>query len=174
MAIKCRPMERSDVTVFHHLLASYNREFLHLDSSPSIETLSRDGLGARFRVVLAEAESPIGFAAWAYHYDLHHGLVGGDVLDMYVAPEVRGRGVAAQLIAETAAQIRGSGGAYIRGQVLTSEHQTARLYNRVSHQFSGADCYVSGRAFRSLADLAGESVRTLIRGMPPKTWNHEP
>lgn len=174
MAIRCRPMERSDVAIFRGLLTSYNREFLKLDASPSTGTLTRDGFGKRFNVVLAEDDQIVGFAAWATHYDLHHGLVGGDVLDLYVVPERRGRGVAAQLVAETAAKIKGGGGAYIRGQVLTGERQTERLYDRISHQFSGADCYVSGRAFRSLASLAGLSVRPLLKSLPPKSWNDEP
>ncbi len=174
MAVNYRPMERTDVSGFRTLQAAYHQELLNFDGGPAEEVIIRDGFGERFRVILAEMVDIIGFAAWAKHYDLHHGLVVGEVLDMYVAPGYRGCGIAAQLIAETAAAIKTCGGTFVKGQVLTGEDHTARFYDRISHQFPGADCYVSGRAFRSLADLAGVDVRTLLKSLLHKDWNKEP
>jgi hypothetical protein len=38
----------------------------------------------------------------------------------------------------------------------------------------GGESYVSGRAFRRLAELSGESLREIVKGLPDTAWNYEP
>jgi GNAT superfamily N-acetyltransferase len=111
--------------------------------------------------------------AWRKSYDLHHCLTGGEILDLYVLPEYRGRGVAPVLVCAVAAEMLRRGGAYVKGQAV--EHRVVqRLYARFAMCFPGADCIVGGRAFRRLAELAGRSARVVARSLPEKSWNYEP
>ena len=76
------------------------------------------------------------------------------------------------LIARIAKEIREHGGTYLRGQALDNP-VAQRLYQRCAKCFPGAECYVSGRAFRQLAELSGKSVREIVRHMPETAWNYE-
>jgi GNAT superfamily N-acetyltransferase len=115
----------------------------------------------------------VGFAAWEPSYDVHHCVWGGHVIDMYVRPPVRGRGVAVALLATVAAHVRERGGSYVRGQSVP-DPRVQRLYERLAVSFPGASCYVGGRAFRALAELRGAAPRTIARGLPERAWNYEP
>jgi GNAT superfamily N-acetyltransferase len=105
-------------------------------------------------------------------YDLHHCVAGAEVLDLYVAPEARGRGLALALACAVAAAVAQDGGTYLKGGAV--ERGTGRrLYAKLAVCWPSGDCYVSGRAFRRLAALAGQPLRTMIRGLPPMAWNYE-
>ena len=94
------------------------------------------------------------------------------LLDLYVLPESRGRGVAPALVCAVAAEIRRRGGTYVKGQAVNNR-AVQRLYDRFAMGFPGADYIVGGRAFRRLAELAGFPARVAVQSLPEKSWNYE-
>jgi GNAT superfamily N-acetyltransferase len=135
--------------------------------------LADDGFGARFDLTVAVGEDAlIGFAAWRTTYDLHHCLPGIEVIDMYVRPPQRGRGVAACLLARVAAQATQLGATFMTGGGVETG-SARRLYARAT-MAAGGQPYLSGRAFRALAELAGAPPRQLSGQLPPREWNLEP
>jgi GNAT superfamily N-acetyltransferase len=113
----------------------------------------RDGFGAKFETLVAETADSriIGFVSWFPSYDLHHCVSRGEGTDMYVDPARRGRAVALALIAGMAAEVQKRGGCYLRGQAVENPN-VQQLYGRMVVLFA-AECNVSGRAFRTLAEL---------------------
>lgn len=173
MARMVRFATAEDVEGIASLLDAYMREMFDRPWPGSSETLERDGLGARFETMVVEANgSIIGFASWIASYDLHVCLPGGEVGDLYVAPAHRGRGVAVSLLTAVAQRIESLGGHYIRGQAV-QDPAVQRLYDRLAVCFPGANCVVSGRAFRRLAELSGADVRTVLSAFPDRSWNYE-
>jgi GNAT superfamily N-acetyltransferase len=157
------------------LLEVYMRETFKAPWHGSAEALRRDGFGREFETHVAVTGDGcvMGFVAWTKSYDLHHCLTGGYILDLYVAPGSRGRGVAPAFVCTVAAEILRRGGTYVKGQAVDNR-AVQRLYARFAMCFPGADCIVGGRAFRRLAALAGCSARVAARSLPEKSWNYEP
>jgi GNAT superfamily N-acetyltransferase len=157
------------------LLHAFMRETFDSEWHGTPDALERDGLGARFELLVAEGRrgATIGFVAWEMAYDLHHCVRGGTVLDLYVEPKNRGRGVALALFAALAARVRAQGGVFVRGQAVP-KREVQRAYERVCVLFPGADANVGGRAFRVLADLDGVPPREAVRRLPERAWNYEP
>jgi GNAT superfamily N-acetyltransferase len=98
--------------------------------------------------------------------------VGGEILDLYVAPQHRHRGVAALLIAAVCRQVFDIGGGFLKGGAVDSVTAN-RLYGRFTPAF-GNDYTLGGRAFRRLAEFRGSSARELVHSLPRKAWNFEP
>jgi GNAT superfamily N-acetyltransferase len=170
-----RAAKQSDVPALAQLLEAYMRETFKVSWRGSAEALRRDGFGREFETHVAVTGDGrvIGFAAWTKSYDLHHCLAGGYILDLYITPASRGRGVAHALVCMVAAEIRQRGGTYVKGQGVDSR-AVQRLYARFAMCFPGADYVVGGRAFRRLAELEGCSARVAVRSLPKKSWNYEP
>lgn len=164
-----------DLLALESLLTAYMQETYHRPWGGTTQKLAQDGFGAELQMVVAETENQqlIAFAAWQSSYDLHHCLKGGEVMDMFVEPNYRGRGVAVQLIIAIATQIEQQGGVYLRGQAVENP-SVQHFYQRCSWHFSGVECYVSGRAFRRLIELSGQRMRDVVRNLPEPAWNYEP
>lgn len=128
------------------------------------------GSAARLAVA-ARDERLVAFLAWTAAYDLHHCVRGGEVCDLYVDPDARGVGLATQLLAHACAQVARAGGVYIRG---TATRGAVPLYARVAWGWDCREMILGGRAFRTLAALAGASSKLIARGLPDPAWNHEP
>ena len=155
------------------LLRAYMLETYDQEWRGSVSGLLEDGFGARFRLLLAVlAQQGVGLLAWETSYDLHHCLVGGHVLDLYVSPRHRARGIAVQLLARAAGIIHGEGGAFIKGGAVDGG-TGSRLYGRFAPAF-GNDYILGGKAFRHLAVRSTLPLRELARSMPMRDWNFEP
>jgi GNAT superfamily N-acetyltransferase len=164
----------ADVPALVPLFQAYMRETYDAPWHGSAESLERDALGHRctLHVAVDAHRSVSGFIGWTSSYDLHHCLAGADVLDLYVSPGDRGRGLALALACAAAEAVARGGGTYLKGGAV--EGGTGRrLYARLAVCWPNGDCYVSGRAFRRLAALTGVPLRTMIRDLPPRAWNHE-
>ena len=174
--MEIRDATEDDAPALAALLAGYLRERFPGHPGATEEQLRRDVLsgaaGQRVVVAVRRGEA-IGFAAWDRTYDLHWGVGGALVADLYVAPAHRGRGVALALLAHVCAASRREGGAYLRGGAYDRESPTGRFYERFAVGFDSAEVHCGGRAFRRLAELAGADARTLVRSLPPKEWNYE-
>jgi len=139
----------------------------------SERALCEDGFGTYFHVTLATCRTDlIGFEAWRISYDLHNCVNGGEVMDMFVLPRYRGRGVAIVLLASFAREVARDGGKYVKGRSV-ERPSVRRMYRRFARCFPGADCVVGGRAFRASASLKGKSPREMTRELPRKEWNDE-
>jgi GNAT superfamily N-acetyltransferase len=156
------------------LLEAYMREAFSVPWHGARESLERDGFGARFEVVVADRGGRlVGFAARRPQYDLHHCMPGVEVIDMYVEPGLRGRGVAVRMLARVAADAAREGARFLVGQAV-EDPAMHRLYRRFTRCFPGQHCYLGGRAFRTLADAADAPIRALARALPRPEWNYEP
>lgn len=170
---RTRRVSRPDMAALVPLFQAYMLETYGTEWSGSVEPLYRDALGQKCTLYIAVAEdgAPIGFLAWIPSYDLHHCVSGAEVLDLYVSPPWRGRGVALLLACTTAAEVSDQGGLYMKGSAV-EQGSGRRLYSRFC-VCDAASCVVSGRAFRRLAELAGRSAREVARSLPDRSWNYE-
>jgi GNAT superfamily N-acetyltransferase len=172
MSILVRTAAREDVPGIAALVSDYMHETYSAEWRGEPITIERDGFGSRFHMaVAASGQEIVAFIAWTSSYDLHHCLVGGEVLDLYVAPQHRRRGVAALLIAAVCKQVFAVGGRFLKGGAVDSITAN-RLYSRFTPAF-GNDYTLGGRAFRRLAEFGGVSARELVRSLPKKAWNFE-
>lgn len=173
MTLLIRPAKLDDIDALLPMLVEYMRETFDCAWNGSREAILRDGFGVKFDFLLAErADRAIAaFCAWLPSYDFHNCCAGIEVIDLYVAPEFRGRALSLLMIAELAAIARAYGATYIKGQAVRSNVQG--FYERVAVAFPGADCVVGGRAFAELAGLAGKPAKYAIQHLPEKAWNYE-
>jgi GNAT superfamily N-acetyltransferase len=141
---------------------------------------SREGLRSAFfgdrrvaELVVAEWRGRVvGMAQWRRVYDMFWDMYGGQAEFLYVRPHARGRGAALALGATICARVRASGGQFLYGSGTAT---TTPLYERV--MIAGGqttECHLSGEAFATLADLAGRSVRDMVRNLPAPELNRQP
>jgi len=175
MPYRIRKANRNDIPCLAKLLGEYMRETYQNAWGGTAQQLEEDVFGSKVNIVVAEAakREVIAFVAWTFSYDLHHCLKGGEVIDLFVCSSHRGYGVALLLITNIAMRSRQNGGAYLKGGAVDNP-TVHRLYQRIAMHVSGNDYYVSGRAFRRLAELSGKSLREIASNLPEKAWNYEP
>ncbi|HEX8196494.1 MAG TPA: hypothetical protein VF571_09925 [Pyrinomonadaceae bacterium] len=71
-----------------------------------------------------------------------------------------------------AKEARKRGAAFLKGG---SENQVVhRTFARMAMRQPDDELYVSGRAFRHLAELRGKNPREIVRNLPEAAWNYEP
>jgi GNAT superfamily N-acetyltransferase len=175
MSFIIRAARRDDVPALVELLDAYMRETYNGAWGGNARQLERDALDRTFETfVAARADGRVvGFVAWISTYDLHWCLKGGEIIDFYVAPQNRGRGVGMLLAIELAAALQKRGGAFLKVGAV-EKRAVRRFYKRIAMIFPNGECYISGRAFRHLAALSGKSVREAVKNLPEAAWNHEP
>lgn len=174
--MRTRPFEPRDAEAAAALFAAYMQEIFARPNALTPDVLRRDGQGLHFRLMLAAGhdDRPVGFAAWRMTYDLHHAVAGGEIPDLFVAPPFRGRALAVRLIAAVARAVRAEGGRYVKGEALQDDLARLRLVRRLAVGFPAESVYVSGRAFRQLAELADADTRTLVARLPTAAMSREP
>jgi GNAT superfamily N-acetyltransferase len=173
MSYLIRKADRSNDPTLGELLEAYMRETYHGAWGGNIQLLEQHLASNEVEIIMVETlnRKVIGFAAWVSSYDLHWCLKGGDVIDFFVCPSHRGRGAAILLITKLAGDVQQHGGAYFKGGAVDNP-VVRRLYQKVAMCLPGGETYVSGRPFRRIAELSGESLRDIIRKMPEATWNY--
>jgi GNAT superfamily N-acetyltransferase len=173
MSYLIRKAIHNDIPHLEKLLRDYMQETYQGNWSGTIESLEKDGFGNEFETMVAENSGGeiVGFAAWISTYDLHWCLKGGEVIDMFVSQPARGRGVALLMMTAIASEIQREGGVFLKGGAVDNE-AVKHFYARIA--MGMPECYVSGRAFRHLADLSGKPLREIVRNLPEPVWNREP
>ena len=168
-----REFDPADAAALAALFAAYMRETYGAPNAMTAAVLRRDA-GRRFRVLLAinGGAGPVGFAAWASTYDLHHAMPGIEVSDLFVERQHRGRGVALRLIARLAQIASAEGATFIRGEV--GEGARLRLVRRVTVGFPAETVYIAGRGLRQFAALAESDLRNMIRNLPTPDASRDP
>ncbi len=161
-----------DLATVIEMLHAYMIEVFAKPWSGTRIQLIADLTAQRLQLAIAEREGvPIGFIAWTTAYDLHHCVHGGELNDLYVVPTARGRGVAPALIAFACQALASEGGVFIKG---TAVPTAVKTYARVAWGWDCHELILGGRAFRTIAQLAGAAPRDIVRGLPDPAWNHEP
>jgi GNAT superfamily N-acetyltransferase len=169
MSYLIRKVYQTDVLHLKKLLDGY----YHDNWRGSIERLEEHLQDDIFEIFAAQTgKELIGFIIWTMTYDLNWCMKGGDIIDFYVEPNHRGRGAALMLTIKVAAEVQKRGGAFLKGGA--ANPVVRRFYERIAMCPSDSECYVSGRAFRHLAELSGKSVRESIKNLPETAWNYEP
>ena len=152
-----RPFEPADAPPVAALFAAYMAEALGGESVMTPERLAA-GCGRYFELTLAcDGPAVVGFAAWRESYDLHHAISGGEVMDFFVSPSHRGRGVAVQLVAGVAAAVKASGGAFLYSLVLPGDPARLKLARRWGVGFTGEHTYLAQEVFERIADWGGRA-----------------
>ena len=165
-----------DAWALSALLADYLREKYPSHRGTSADELRRDVLSdtGGHRVLLADGRGGrVGFVSWDPVYDMHWAARGAQVADLYVVPSARGLGIAIALLAGVCAEASAEGATFLRGGSYDRASPTGRFYERFAIGVDSAECHCSGKAFRRLADLHGNPIRTIIRSLPPQEWNFQ-
>jgi len=159
------PMQAREAEAVAALWRTYMTELFGAPGQMTAAVFERDGLGARFNTMLARDErgTPVAAAAWQPTYDLHHGVGGGEIADMFVAQPARGSGVAVQLIAAVARAVRDDGGVFLRGPATAQNAERLMRSGRLNGAFPLVNVYWADALFDALADNADAGPRTLAR-----------
>ena len=174
--MQIRRATAEDAEALAGLLAAYLGERHPDHHGTTADELRRDVLSddAGQQVLLAEREGrPIGFVAWDAVYDMHWAARGAQIADLYVEPASRGHGVALALVTGVCADAKERGAMFLRGGAYDRASATGRFYERIAVGMDSAECSCGGRAFRHLAELHGQPIRTILRNLPPREWNFE-
>jgi GNAT superfamily N-acetyltransferase len=171
--IAIRDAREADIPEIADLLGQYMHETYNGSWHGSAEALSAHAFGRHFHLKVAQSGARLlGFAAWRDTYDVHHCTIGGEIMDMFVLPAARGKGIGPTLVCEVAVEIRRKGGVFLKGEGVDSP-SVRRLYERAGVRSATVQYTVSGRAFRRVADLAFVGLRELIRSLPETSWSYE-
>ena len=122
---------------------------------------------------VAHADARVIAAIWTCHQGASSDLPsasGGEISDMYVLPENRGRGIAPTLIALVASQVLRTGGRFIKGHI---GEAAEAFYRKIGVVCEGREFYLGGRAFRTLAGRAAALPQRTIRPFPTLSENFE-
>lgn len=107
------PDDAATVVTLVHML---DRDEGVTDSPMTADDFLRNGFGdeARFRVLLAvEHGAALGYTMFQRSYDTEHAARGLYLIDLYVVPEARRRGVGRALVAAVARACQADGGRYL-------------------------------------------------------------
>ena len=175
MPIRIRKAGFEDVPAIEKLITAYMRETSRAAWGGNAELLERHLIENDIEIFLAETSDgqTIGFLAWILSYDLHWCMKGGAIIDLYVAPPYRSRGVAVSLAVTLASEIQKRGGTHLKGGAVENPI-VHKLYRRIAMSLGGNEYHVSGRAFRHLANQLGRNLREIVKNLPQPEWNHEP
>src|SRR5687767_6874420 len=173
--MQIRPATLDDAEALAAMLAEYLAEMGLGHPGSTAEELRRDVLSgdAGQRVLVADRGGRlIGLISWDRAYDMHWAARGAQIADLYVEPASRGHGVALAMLAAVCAEGRASGAVFLRGHSYDRTAVTGRFYERIAVGFDTSECNCAGRAFRTLAELHGQPVRTILRSLPTREWNY--
>ena len=175
MSFLIRKANPADVPRLEKLLADYMRETYHGAWGGNAKLLKQHLIEEDVEILLAETSNRevVAFLAWSSSYDLHWCMKGGVIVDLFVCPKHRSRGVAVLLAAHLADEIQKRGGTHLKGGAVENA-VVHRLYRRIAMRLGENEYYVSGRAFRHLARLSGKNLREIVKNLPETAWNSEP
>jgi GNAT superfamily N-acetyltransferase len=175
MSYELRTASPADAEAMAPPLDAYVRETYGGSWGGSIENVRDDLTRKLVRMIMAECSAGeiIGFIAAVDTYDLHWCVAGTEIIDLYVDPRHRGRGVALLLAIRLANETLSRRGSFLKGGAVDNAI-VRRFYDRITMTLPGGESYLSGRAFRHFAGLEGRPLREIVRDLPDKSWNTEP
>jgi GNAT superfamily N-acetyltransferase len=158
--LSIRPATAADASLmlrFIHGLAEYEREPDAVIATE--EDLIRDGFGSqpKYRCLIAEWDSiPAGFAFFHYCYSTWRGQPGLYLEDLFVLPEMRGKGIGKALLQKLAAIALEENCYGLRWMVLEWNEPALKFYEALG------------------AELLGDWETMLLRGEALKRLGAEP
>lgn len=162
-ALHIRPAERADARLILELirgLAAYERAPDAVLATE--EDIVRDGFGpvAYFHCLIAEWEGkPAGFALYFFNYSTWRGRPGIHLEDLFVYPELRGRGIGKALLERVAAAAVEQQCARYQWEVLDWNQPAIDFYRSLGAEFldEWRIMRVDGEALTRLAGGAGKA-----------------
>lgn len=156
------PADAALILDFIRGLAAYERE-PHAVVATEADLL-RDGFGPnpKYRCLIAEWDHrPAGFAFFFYNYSTWRGRPGLYLEDLFVNPEMRGKGIGKALL-QRVAEIAVAEKCYgIRWMVLEWNEPAIRFYESLGAEILGAweTMLLTGEALERLADLETKAAK---------------
>lgn len=156
--LKIRPAVAEDAALILQLirdLATYEREPDAVKAT--LEDIRRDGFGPepKFQCVIAEWEgSPAGFALFFYHYSTWAGRAGIFLEDLFVKPELRGKGIGKALLSYLSERAVREDRYGLRWQVLDWNKPAIDFYESLGADVrkEWIDVRLGGDSLKKLAD----------------------
>ncbi len=131
MSLTARPITAADADLFLEMARNFHVEDGHA-LTPAGEASIREvagGVPLAPSFLLLEDDAPVGFFVLSLGYSPEHGGTDGFIDDIYLLPEVRGRGLGKQAMKLALAESRKCG---IRVLLLEVEADNDRAYNLYS------------------------------------------
>jgi GNAT superfamily N-acetyltransferase len=149
------------ILAFIRALAVYERAPAGAVSATE-EGLRRDGFGAQpfYECLIADCDGkPAGFALYFFNYSTWRGQPGIYLEDLFVYPELRGRGVGKALLERVAAVALARGCRRLQWEVLDWNTPAVDFYQAMGAEFldEWRNVRLEGEALLRLADNAGGS-----------------
>jgi GNAT superfamily N-acetyltransferase len=159
LAIRPARADIGDARIIHRFvreLAAYEREPGAVEATPESLLADLEARPRPFECLLAEKEGePAGFALYFFSYSTWKGRPGLYVEDLYVRPEIRGRGIGRALLAGLGRVARSRGCGRMEWSVLDWNEPAIRFYESL-----GAAPVRGWAVYR----LAGETLAALGAG----------
>ena len=136
--ITLRQAVRADAEQVHRLLRDLADALGKSDVMTSTPAdIERWGFGEtpRFEALLAfEGDEPVGLAVYFFEFSTWRGRPGVYVQDMYVAPQMRGRGLGRELMEAVLRRSRERGGRYVKLAVYDQNEQAIGFYRSLGFE----------------------------------------
>src|ERR1043166_4598666 len=162
--LSIRPATPADASLmlrFIHGLAEYERAPNAVIATE--EDLIRDGFGPqpKYRCVIAEWDgTPAGFAFFHYNYSTWRGQAGLYLEDLFVLPEMRGKGIGKALLQKLAAIAVEENCYGLRWMVLEGNEPELKFYESLGAELLGEweTMLLRGPALERLASFDGSEA----------------
>jgi GNAT superfamily N-acetyltransferase len=171
-----REVKKTDLREVIQLFRQYTMELYNIKTTLTEDKIQRDGFGNKFDMAIAEYitnKKIVGLVAWQDSYDLHWGVTGGIIIDLYVDPNHRGKAIAPLLLSFNAKRIKEKGGNYLSGLGIVNKTHPEKMYNKIAIGVPGIECILGGKAFRVFSELDSSDIRKFLKGLPKREWNYE-
>lgn len=100
---------------------------------------------------IARLEEAVGYALWNVGYDMQYGTKTLDIVDLFVKPEHRRRGIARSLMREMAAVAAERGYRFMTVKTFTQNHEANAFYPACGAKLDNCNVYYfTGKAMRAL------------------------
>jgi GNAT superfamily N-acetyltransferase len=158
------PADVRQILAFIRALAAYERAPDAVSATE--EGLLRDGFGPHpyYQCLIAEHDGkPAGFALYFFNYSTWMGQPGLYLEDLFVEPELRGRGIGKALLQRVAAVALEKGCRRLQWEVLDWNTPAIDFYAAMGAEFldEWRNVRVSGEALTRLASRVDQSEETL-------------
>lgn len=155
-----RPATIDDASAIHEMVRAIAAE-TRLDhtvlSTPADIATYGFGPQPEFQVLIADDDgTPAGMCLFFRSFSTWRGTIGAYIQDLFVHPEHRGSGLAAALLASTAAQVVDEGGTYLRLSVDADNVRGQRFYAKQGMRWSDDEriFQIDGADFIEIAAVA--------------------
>lgn len=158
MPATIRPAGPGDADALVRLIGGLNAHVGAETGRMTRQVLMRDAFGPAptlSLLVAADGAAVVGYAAWCDAYDTEHAMAGVYLIDLFVEPPARRRGIARRLMAAVAAAARTRGRGFVWWTALPTNAEAAAFYASIaSHSEFMVAHALFGARFEALADEA--------------------